>query len=181
MRPSKYLFLDRDGVINIERPDDYVKNVSEFIFIDGALEAIAKLTRHFTHIFIITNQRGIGRGVMSMAELDMIHLHMVSEINKLGGRITNVYFCTDISSTSINRKPNIGMAFLAKSNHPEIQFEQSIMVGNSRSDIEFGNKLGMFTVLVGDKYPKEDKIYEQANAFYENLDTFANKINEQTH
>ncbi|WP_165040546.1 HAD-IIIA family hydrolase [Dysgonomonas sp. ZJ709] len=168
----KYVFLDRDGVINEERPDDYVKNISEFIFIEGAIEAIALLTKIFEDIFIITNQRGVGRGIMTTEELDSIHFYMLSQIEKAGGRISKIYFCSDIDSTSINRKPNIGMAFQTKRDFPQVDFKRSIMIGNSRSDIEFGNKAGMYTVLVGDKYPKNDKIFKNINAYYENLSKF---------
>lgn len=173
----KYLFLDRDGVINIERPDDYVKDISEFIFIDGSLSAIADLTQRFDHIFVMTNQRGVGRGVMSAESLEEVHRYMLSEIEKAGGRISSIYICTDTDSTSINRKPNTGMAFQAQRDFPDVNFSQSIMVGNSKSDIEFGNKLGMCTVLVGDKYSKEHKIYKQVDTYYENLYKFAEDFN----
>ena len=165
----KYLFLDRDGVVNVERPADYAKNVQEFIFEEGALEAIAILSKTFKHIFIITNQRGIGKGVMSYSDLEEVHSYMLREIGKVGGCITQIYFCTDLYSTSINRKPNIGMGFQAQRDYPDINFSESIMVGNSKSDIEFGNKLGMHTILVGHKYAQGHKVYSQAKAFYENL------------
>ena len=172
----KYIFLDRDGVINVERPDDYVKSVSEFVFEDKAAEAIAGLSRQFGKIFIITNQRGVGRGIMSVAELGLLHKHMVSAIEDAGGRIDKIYFCTDICSTSINRKPNIGMAFQAQRDYPIIDFSKAIIIGNSKSDIEFGNKLGMYTILVGDKYDKEHKIYNSINAYYENLHKFTDSL-----
>lgn len=172
----KYLFLDRDGVINIERPDDYVKNISEFVFTENALSAIKTLSEKFEYIFIITNQRGVGRNIMSIDDLNQIHNYMLSEITTSGGRITNIYFCSDLKPESINRKPNIGMAFQAQRDYPFTDFSKSIMVGNSKSDIEFGNKLGMYTVLVGDKYEKEHKIYNSINAYYENLHKFADSL-----
>ncbi|MDR1706387.1 MAG: HAD-IIIA family hydrolase [Prevotella sp.] len=173
MSRYKYLFLDRDGVINIERPADYVKDITEFVFIEGSLTAIAKLAPKFDHIFVITNQRGVGRGIMSAGNLQQVHDYMLSEIEKAGGKVSDIYICTDTDSTSINRKPNIGMAFQAQRDFSDINFRQSIMVGNSKSDIEFGDKLGMYTVLVGNKYPKEDKIYKLVDAYYENLYKFA--------
>lgn len=173
MSRYKYLFLDRDGVINIERPDDYVKDITEFVFIEGSLTAIAKLAPKFDHIFVITNQRGVGRGIMSAGNLQQVHDYMLSEIEKAGGKVSDIYICTDTDSTSINRKPNIGMAFQVQRDFSDINFRQSIMVGNSKSDIEFGDKLGMYTVLVGNKYPKEDKIYKLVDAYYENLYKFA--------
>ena len=173
MNRYKYLFLDRDGVVNIERPNDYIKDISEFVFIEGSLAAIAKLAPKFDHIFIITNQRGVGRGIMSADSLHGVHDYMLSEMEKVGGKVSEIYVCTDTDSTSINRKPNVGMAFRAQCDFPDINFSRSIMIGNSKSDIEFGNKLGMYTVLVGDKYLKEDKIYKLVDAYYENLYKFA--------
>lgn len=172
----EYLFLDRDGVINVERPNDYVKNISEFIFIEDTLKALSILSRKFKYIFIVTNQRGIGRNIMTIDDLNKIHGYMLAEIEKGGGRIDNIYYCTDLDSASINRKPNTGMAFQAQLDYPEVEFSKSVMVGNSRSDIEFGNKLGMYTVLVGHKYDKGDKIYNNINAFYENLYKFADSL-----
>ncbi|MFC4674129.1 D-glycero-alpha-D-manno-heptose-1,7-bisphosphate 7-phosphatase [Dysgonomonas termitidis] len=173
MKKYKYLFLDRDGVINVERPGDYVKNTSEFVFEKDSLKAVELLSQAFDYIFVVTNQRGVGRNVMSLSDLEHVHNYMLHEIEKAGGNITRVYFCTDPDTSAVNRKPNIGMAFQIQRDYPEVDFARSIMVGNSKSDIEFGNKLGMFTILVGDKYKKGTKIYESVNAYYENLYKFA--------
>lgn len=173
LRKYKYLFLDRDGVINVERPGDYVKNISEFVFEKDSLKAIAILSQAFEYIFVVTNQRGVGRNIMSLSDLEAVHRYMLQEIEKAGGSITRIYFCTDLDSAAINRKPNVGMAFQIQRDHPVVDFTKSIMVGNSKSDIEFGNKLGMLTVLVSDKYKKEHKIYHTVNAYYENLYKFA--------
>lgn len=172
----KYLFLDRDGVINVERPSDYVKNIPEFVFTDKTLQAIRMLSSRFERIFIVTNQRGVGRGKMSVSDLEEVHSYMLSQIEASGGHVDRIYYCTDLTSDSINRKPNVGMAFKALADFPEIEFENSIMVGNSMSDIEFGNKVGMYTILVGDKYPEGHKIYENINAHYKNLYKFADSL-----
>jgi len=167
------LFLDRDGVINVERKNDYAKNITEFAFIDGALDAIALLSAKFDNIFIVTNQRGVGRGVMSQADLDMVHEYMIKEIEARNGQISKIYTCTDINSDSINRKPNTGMAFLARKDFPAVEFKRSVLVGNSKSDIQFGKKLDMYTVLVGDKYPRDNEIYDIIDAYFPNLYEFA--------
>lgn len=172
---TKYnvLFLDRDGVINVERKNDYVKNINEFVFEASALEAIRILSTKFEKIFIVTNQRGVGRGVMSELDLNQIHNFMLDKIKKTGGNIHNIYSCFDLMHYSINRKPSIGMAFKALDDYPEMDFNKSVMVGNSKSDIQFGNKLNMYTVLVGAKYPKGDEIYDNSCAYFLNLYQFA--------
>lgn len=148
IKSYRTLFVDRDGVINKHRPDDYVKSWSEFEFLPGVLEAFPILSRFFRHIIVVTNQRGVGKGIMAEKELLDIHSRMVSEINERGGRIDYVYYCIDISPDSLNRKPNSGMALQAQRDFPEIVFEESIMLGDSKSDMDFGIRLGMKTILV---------------------------------
>lgn len=167
------LFLDRDGVINVERKNDYVKNIDEFVFEHEALGAIKILSAKFNHIFIVTNQRGIGRNVMSENDLIQIHNFLLEKINSVNGNINKIYTCFDLSPTSINRKPNTGMAFQAQNDFPSIEFNRCVMVGNSKSDIEFGNKLNMYTVLVGNKYAEDDDIYKNISAYFPNLYQFA--------
>jgi histidinol-phosphate phosphatase family protein len=167
------LFLDRDGVINVERKNDYAKNISEFVFVEGALKAIATLSAKFRRIFIVTNQRGVGRGIMSANDLNKVHAYMAEQIENYGGKISGIYVCTDVNADSINRKPNTGMAFRAQADFPDIDFSRSGMVGNSKSDMEFGRKLGMFTILVGDKYPETDEIYYNISAYFPNLYQFS--------
>jgi len=140
------LFLDRDGVINRHRPDDYVKTWGEFEFLPGVLESLALFNKQFKHIFVVTNQRGVGKGVMSEETLLEIHRNMMAEIEKHGGRVDKIYYCIDINNDSPNRKPNIGMALQAKADFPDIDFSRSVMVGDSESDMEFGRRAGMKTI-----------------------------------
>jgi histidinol-phosphate phosphatase family protein len=166
------LFLDRDGVINRRLVDDYVKVVDEFVFEDGALEAVAKLSKCFERIVVVTNQQGIGRKMMNENTLHEIHNYMKNEIEKANGRIDAIYFCPDLShSKSLYRKPNIGMGLLAKRQFPNIRFKQSVMVGDSISDMRFGKKLGMKTVFISNDKPlvaSHSKLIDQNfNSLYE--------------
>jgi D-glycero-D-manno-heptose 1,7-bisphosphate phosphatase len=143
------LFLDRDGVINERLIGDYVKNWEEFKFLPGSIEAIAKASEVFGRIVVVTNQQGIAKGLYSAEDLLLIHNQMIAETNKAGGRIDAVYFAPALASENSNlRKPATGMALQAKAEFPEIDFSKSIMVGDSESDIVFGNTLGMFTVFI---------------------------------
>ena len=144
------LFLDRDGVINSHRPDDYVKNEAEFEWIDGSKEAIRDLSQLIGRVLVVTNQQGIGKGMMTEYDLDKIHWKMQRELEAIGGRIDRVYYCSHLAAIKPKcRKPDIGMAEEAQQDFPEIDFSKSIMIGDSDSDIEFGCRLGMFTVRVG--------------------------------
>src|ERR1035437_7011157 len=104
------LFLDRDGVLNYEKKGDYVLNWEQFKFLDGVTDALKILNEHFGVTVIITNQRCIGKGLLSVEGLHTIHYNMTREIILAGGRIDKIYFCPDLDNDSTDRKPNIGMA-----------------------------------------------------------------------
>jgi histidinol-phosphate phosphatase family protein len=98
---------------------------------------------------VVTNQQGIGRGLMTEAQLSEVHRKMLSEIESAGGRIDAIYFSPDLKNTrSFTRKPAVGMGLAARRDFPEINLQRSIMVGDSKSDLLFGKRLGMITVLI---------------------------------
>ena len=142
------LFLDRDGVINVLRPHDYVKSWDEFEFTDGAIEALRMLSPLFRHIVVVTNPRGVGKGVMTAEALRTIHRRMIEAVAAGGGRIDADYYCADRNEDSPNRKPNTGMALQARRDFPDIDFSKTILVGDSGSDMEFGRRIGARTVLI---------------------------------
>jgi D-glycero-D-manno-heptose 1,7-bisphosphate phosphatase len=146
------LFLDRDGVINYKIDNDYVQRWEDFKFIEGSLDALCGLRIIFSRIIIVTNQRGVGKGLMSITQLREIHDKMLRRIEECSGRIDKVYYCTEIFADATCRKPNTGMAILAQIEFPKIDFTRSIMVGDSISDMEFGKRLGMKTVFIGPNY-----------------------------
>lgn len=143
------LFLDRDGVINRLREGDYVKSWEEFEFMPGVKEQIAALNQHFGKIIVVTNQQGIGKGLYTAADLEGIHLSMMLEIILAGGNIDRIYYAPQLAEeNSEMRKPNTGMARLAKEEFPEIDFSRSIMAGDTISDMQFGRNAGMKTVFL---------------------------------
>lgn len=151
--PLRFLFLDRDGVINIEKHMDYIHHWDEFHFYAGALEAIAGLSKIFERIVVVTNQKGVGKGLTKPGDLAQIHANMQAAIEAAGGKIDAIFFCPDLENDSPNRKPNPGMAFQAKALFPEIDFNQSLMVGNNLSDLQFGRNAGMKTAFVRTTQP----------------------------
>ena len=146
------LFLDRDGVINRRLPGDYVKSWEEFEFLPGVKESLAKLSGIFGRIIIVTNQQGIGKGLMTEEGLKEIHQKMITEVEAAGGRIDAVYHCPGLAKDNPPcRKPNPGMGLQAQQDFPEIVFNKSVMVGDSPSDMEFGTSLGMNCLYVGEE------------------------------
>jgi histidinol-phosphate phosphatase family protein len=143
------LFLDRDGVINKRLENDYVKKLEEFEFLEGVPDALRILSGMFGKIFVVTNQQGIGKGLYSENDLNIIHHYMNDEIEKHGGRFDKVYFSPHLASANHPfRKPGIGMALEAKKDFPEIDLARSIIAGDSISDMQFGRGTGMRTVYI---------------------------------
>jgi len=160
----KTLFLDRDGVINKKIDNDYVRNWEQFEFLPNVIDALKILNKLFDKIIIVTNQRGIGRGLMSEDDLNNIHEKMLTVLNKEGIKIDKIYYCPhDYEKEVCNcRKPKIGMALQAKKDFPDIDFNDSVMVGDSISDIEFGKKSGMKSFLIANKSSDFQDLYEFA-------------------
>ena len=158
MKSKKYttLFLDRDGVIN-EKIDGYVKTYLEFKFIDGVLESLKYLSEYFEKIIIVTNQQGIGKKLMTSDDLDSnYHNYMVNEINISGGRIDKIYHCPCLESENCEcRKPNSGMLLEAKNDFPSIKFKNSILLGDSDTDI-IAENIGVKAVKVSLEYSLSD-------------------------
>jgi histidinol-phosphate phosphatase family protein len=137
------LFLDRDGVVNVWLPGDYVKSWNEFRFNEGFLDFIGRYSNRFRHVLIVTNQRGVGKGVMTLEQLDQIHSRMLEEIARAGGRIDRIYLCTATDDSDPMRKPNTGMAEQAMMDYPDISMERSLMIGDQPSDRSFADNCGM--------------------------------------
>ena len=137
------LLLDRDGVLNRLRPGDYVKTWNEFDWAPGAMEALSEAARKFSGIYIVSNQRGVGRGVMTQEALRDVHSRMLAEIAAAGGRIDGIYVCTAVSDEDPCRKPHRGMFDRLLSEHPEIDPGRTVMIGDSKSDMEFAANCGI--------------------------------------
>jgi D-glycero-D-manno-heptose 1,7-bisphosphate phosphatase len=145
------LFLDRDGILNRRIESDFVKTPGEFVWNDGALDCLPLFAKIFGTIVVVTNQQGIGQGELSVEQLDAIHRKMLEEAHAAGGRIDKVYFCPDAEgSQNLHRKPGIGMALQARKEFPGINFRRSVMLGDTFTDMLFGKRLKMTTILVSE-------------------------------
>ncbi len=167
------LFLDRDGVINERVFGGYITKKEDFQFIPQVLEAVRKLTDFFHLTFVVTNQQGIGKGLMTERNLLEIHAYMCNEIHQEGGRITKCYFAPNLRDAEDDmRKPGPVMGELAKMEFPEIDFKRCVMIGDTDSDILFGKNLGMKTVRI----KTEEPIGIEADMTVESLNEFAKEL-----
>jgi len=145
LRPA--IFLDRDGVINANRPD-HVKSWAEFAFLPGALDALRRLARLDRPIVVITNQAAIGRGQVSRQAVEEIHSRMVAEIAAAGGRIDGVFYCPHRPDEGCAcRKPRPGL-LLQAAEQLHLDLAASFLVGDAESDILAAHAAGCRPVLV---------------------------------
>ena len=142
------LLLDRDGVINRLRPNDYVKCWDEFEFLPGVLETLSKWNKQVKRIFIVTNQRGVGKGLMTENDLSDIHKRMCDEIAHHGGHIDKVYYCTALTEEDSRRKPGTGMFKEILYEYPDIRPSDCLMIGDSDSDMKFADNCGIRGIKV---------------------------------
>jgi D-glycero-D-manno-heptose 1,7-bisphosphate phosphatase len=141
------VFLDRDGVINQNRPD-HVKTWSEFQFLPGVLDALRLLTTAGFRIFIITNQAAVGRGLMSLDSLEDIHTRLRAIAHAHGARIEDIRYCPHTPEERCHcRKPQPGMIQELAERY-QIDCRESFLVGDALTDIAAGQRMGCQTVLV---------------------------------
>lgn len=147
------LFLDRDGVINKKLEGRYITDFKDFEFIKGSLDAIINLKSVFNKIIIVTNQQGIGKEIMSVEDLQIVHEKMQEAISKEFKYINKIYFCPHLESEECEcRKPGIGMLLQSKADFPDINISNSFLVGDSDTDIQAGKRFGVKTIKVDNNF-----------------------------
>ncbi|HEX4373405.1 MAG TPA: HAD-IIIA family hydrolase [Puia sp.] len=170
------LFLDRDGVLNYEKPFDYIYTYEEFSFYEGVPEAVKILTGKFARIILTSNQRGVGKGLMTEQDLISIHNNMLRDLEAAGGKIDKIYYSIGATDDDPMRKPHPGMALQAKKDFPQIDFSRSIMVGNNISDMDFGRNAGMFTVFLTTTHPEQPLPYPSIDLAFDSLPDFTKAL-----
>ena len=167
---DEFLFLDRDGVLNKHLLGDYVRTWSMWEWLPGVLDTMPRLAARYKRIFLISNQQGVGKGLMSEEDLEHIHRHMMADIQAAGGRIDRIYTCTELEAAhSPNRKPEIGMALQAKQDFPEVDFHRSVMVGDNITDMVFAQKAKMRAVYVTKNNPVPEAVRDITDLMIESL------------
>jgi D-sedoheptulose 7-phosphate isomerase len=145
-------FLDRDGVIN-ERPAPhaYVENWEQFRFVDGALSALRTLSAQGFALIVVTNQQGIGKGTISPETLSLIHDRMRQVMADEGVPMAGVFHCPHLEQLGcFCRKPKPGLIHRALNETPFlIDMPQSVLIGDTETDVQAGLAAGLRTVLVG--------------------------------
>ncbi len=144
----RLVVLDRDGVINVEREGDYVRSVEAFLPIEGAIEAIARLSRAGLPVYVATNQSGIGQGLYSEADLADIHGRLVDLVGNAGGSIEAILHCPHLRDAGCAcRKPAPGM-LLEIARRSGVPVESILFVGDAATDCDAAQRAGCRFALV---------------------------------
>jgi D-glycero-D-manno-heptose 1,7-bisphosphate phosphatase len=149
INPIRYVFLDRDGVLNRKPPEGgYVTGWEQFHWLAGAVEAIARMNRAGFSLIVVTNQRGIALGLYAEAQLGIIHTNMRHDLARQGARVDAIYYCPHDNGKCHCRKPDIGLFEQAFRDFPQANAQNSVVIGDSLSDIQAGRRVGMKTIFI---------------------------------
>jgi D-glycero-D-manno-heptose 1,7-bisphosphate phosphatase len=144
-----FVFLDRDGVINRKVPEgEYVTSWEDIRILPGVERAIALLNHASRKVIVVTNQRGIALGLLSVPDLRSIHENLQKHLKSLGAHLDAIYFCAHDLGQCNCRKPAPGLFEVAFRDFPGASPGNSVMIGDSNSDILAGARLGMKTILI---------------------------------
>ncbi len=145
----RYVFLDRDGVINRKLPEgEYVTEWAQFRWLPGSLEAIVRMRQAGLTLCLVTNQRGVALGLYSIAQLEQIHGRMQADLAEHGAALDGIYYCPHHRGECHCRKPDVGMFEQAFRQFPLANPDNSVMIGDSLSDVQAGKRVGMRTVFI---------------------------------
>ncbi len=153
LKNKRALLLDRDGVLNEEKRGSYIFTPEEYIWLPGVQDALVKAREYYDYFFIVTNQRGISRGLMTEADLAKVHQKMTDELSKLDVEIHGIYYAKGMDDADPFRKPNPGMGLKIKEEFKDIDWSRSTMIGNNISDMEFGKHLDLETIFLSTTNP----------------------------
>jgi len=167
-RAIRWVFLDRDGTLNVKPPDgEYIERPEALELLPGAAEAVRTLNRAGLWTGVVTNQRGVALGRMSIEDLNAVHERLKHMLGLEGAFVDAIYACPHHIGECECRKPHPGLLLKAQSEHTELDFARAAIVGDSASDVQAGRRLGLTTVLIsqgeGDRLAAHVADYEVAD------------------
>jgi len=143
------VFLDRDGILNEKMPEgQYVTRWQDFRVLPGVPEALRRLNDAGVRVIVVSNQRGIARGLYTAADVEAIHAEFQRLLHSAVARVDAFFICPHDKGQCHCRKPLPGLFEQAVAQFPGITAATSAMIGDSLSDIEFGRRLGMTTIFL---------------------------------
>jgi D-glycero-D-manno-heptose 1,7-bisphosphate phosphatase len=141
------VFLDRDGTLNVKAPEgSYVASPADLILLPGAADAVRRLNRAGIFVVLVTNQRGLARGLVSPGAHSRVMERLTEELASAGAHIDAAYVCPHEKGSCDCRKPAPGLLLQAAWAHPDIDFGDAVTVGDAESDIGAGMGAGTGTI-----------------------------------
>ncbi len=158
-RQKKFVFLDRDGTLNVRPPKAcYVERPEEFIWLPGAIEAVKRLNEAGYLVILISNQPGIARGRLTEEMLQSIHDKMILDLADAGAHMDKIYYCPHNWDEGCEcRKPKPGMLYQAQKDF-SLNLCTGYLIGDDERDIEAGNAAGCHSILINDEYTVLDAV-----------------------
>jgi D-glycero-D-manno-heptose 1,7-bisphosphate phosphatase len=145
----RYVFLDRDGVLNRKMPEGvYVAEWAQFAWLPGAIEALVRMKRAGQTVIVVSNQRGIALRRITTTQLECLHERMQDDLARNDARLDAIYCCPHDYGECHCRKPDTGLFEQAFQNFPQADAGNSVLIGDSLSDIQAGLRLGMKTIFI---------------------------------
>ena len=143
------VFLDRDGVLNPHIPGDYLKSADDLALLPGVAQAVRRLNDAGLRVIVISNQQGVGKGVMTMADLAAIEQRMAALLaQEAGAHLDRAYYCTDLAHVqSPRRKPEPGM-LLEAAQEFGLTLANTVFLGDSPTDIQAGHAAGVGATIL---------------------------------
>ncbi|AKJ64319.1 D-glycero-alpha-D-manno-heptose-1,7-bisphosphate 7-phosphatase [Kiritimatiella glycovorans] len=142
------VFFDRDGIVNVSPGDGYVESPAGFRLQEGFVQALRAVRHGGFAAVVVTNQQGIGKGLITEADLDRIHAKMHAGLGERGLKLDAVYHCPHLAGTCFCRKPLPGL-LLRAARELQLDLSRSWMVGDKESDVDAGRAAGCRTVRIG--------------------------------
>ncbi len=181
MKP-RLVILDRDGVINEER-GECIRSLDQWRPLPGSLKAIARLCRAGIPVAVATNQSGVGRGLMSAAELAAVHERLMQDVRQAGGDLAGVFFCPHAPSDGCRcRKPLPGLLLRIEA-ELGLAVAGQYMVGDSLRDLQAARAAGALPALVRTGFGRasEKKLGVESDVpVFDNLSAFAGWLLERS-
>ena len=147
--PSKFIFLDRDGVINERNFDGYILSIEDFHFKEDVFKSLSLLKENGFQLILITNQQCVGKGLISMEDLEKIHQKMNSILKEKSSEFTDIFCCPHRKEENCEcRKPRPGMLFQARDRYG-ITLKNTYFIGDSDSDMKAAENAGCQGILAG--------------------------------
>ncbi len=150
---NKVIFLDRDGIINMER-GEYTWKMEDFVFVEGLVKSLKIFIKHDYKLIIVSNQSGVGKGVYSFEDVEKLHAHIMRYLRINGIEITEIYYCPHHPETSrcICRKPDSLLLEKAIARF-QIDPAASYFIGDRERDVEAARKVNVKGILIESNTP----------------------------